>query len=310
MELALALWHSCVEIVVVHADSINAKAASEEVQVAVHPAMLDGLPDGPVPKTMRVFAILKRGHYYLASTKIGDRERAMFNVGKDADEAQASIVAFLTNQRGTLGQLAVTERRKQIKAIIRAGTSWAAVAGATPAAGQKNAALVTATVKPAKSNTLCKNFEKDGNCKYGEGCSFVHDDSRMARNKRQRNQTHPITVVKEKDQQSTWQQVPSRQRLLKVWCRPTVHPASWRSSLQSINPAAYELVNWAERSVADEEWLTVQCHFGEEEKLAKLLAQDFKIKQQLRRPNSGNRTHQCADFLNGGDCGHPFPYCK
>jgi hypothetical protein len=317
VELALALWHTFVEIVVVHADSINAKASDKEVQVAVHPAMLKGLPEGPTKKKMRVFAILKRGHYYLATIKTGGSERAMFNIGKDADEAQALIVAFLkSKQLGPLGQLAEAERRKLIKATIKDGASWAARVAGTPAAGQKNVALAAAA-KPAKSNTPCRNFEKDGNCSYGEKCNFVHDGSRKTRNKRQKNQQQAksaITVVKANQQpkQSAWQQVPSRERQLKVWCRTSVHPGSWRSSLQSINPAAHELVTWAKRSVAAEEWLTVQCKAGEEEKLAKLLSENFKIKQQSRRSNStdNHRTHHCADFLNGGYCNHHAPYCK
>jgi hypothetical protein len=325
VELALALWHTFLEIVVVHADSINAKASDEEVQVAVHPAMLEGLPDGPTKKKMRMFAVLKRGHYYLATIKKGGKEQAMFDIGKDADEAQALIVAFLkSKQQGPLGQLDAAERRKLIKATIKDGGSWATAASRTPAAGQTNAAPVADAARPAadaaklaKSNTPCRHYEKDGNCSYGEKCMFVHDDSRKTRNKRQKSQKRAksaITVVKagaQQSNQSAWQQVPSRERQLKVWCRTSVHPGSWRSSLQSINPAAHELVTWAERTGADEEWLTVKCKAGEEDKLAKLLAQDFKTKQQSRRSNSNGkqRAHHCAKFLNGDRCNHPSPYC-
>ena len=322
VELALALWHTFLEIVVVHADSINAKASDEEVKVAVHPAMLKGLPEGPMKKKMRVFAVLKQGHYYLATIKKGG---AMFNIGKDADEAQALIVAFLkSTQQGPLGRLTAAERRELIKASIRDGGSWAAAAARTPAAGQTNAAPVADAAKPVeaaakltKSNTPCRHYEKDGNCSYGEKCMFVHDDSRISRNKRQKSQKRAksvITVVKagvQQSNQSAWQQAPSRERQLKVWCRTSVHPGSWRSSLQSINPAAHELVTWAERTGANEEWLTVKCKAGEEDKLAKLLAQDFKTKQQSRRSNSNGkqRAHHCAKFLNGDRCNHPAPYC-
>jgi hypothetical protein len=322
VELALALWHTFIEIVVVHADSINAKASDEDVQVAVHPAMLEGLPDGLVKKTMRVFAILKRGHYYLATTKKGGIERAMFNIGKDADEAQALIVAYLkSKQKGPLGQLAEAERRELIKTTIKDGATWATLAAGTPATGQKNAAPdpaavaakpAAATAKRAKSKTPCRNFEKDGACSYGDTCIFVHGDSRQARNAQKQKQKEKAAIVvikasKQQPGQPAWQQVPSRKRQLKVWCRQSVHPGKWRNSLQSINEAAHELVSWVERDSADEDWLLIQCQAGEEDKLANLLAQDFTLGGGKSNP----RAHHCADFLNGKRrCSHAAPYCK
>jgi hypothetical protein len=326
IEQALALWHSHVEIVVMLADSINAKSTDKQVRGAIHPAMLGGLPLGPVTKTMRVFAILKQKHYYLAATKQGGSMRAMFKIGSEADEAQDLIVAHLKSKsKAPLGELDEAERSEAIKEAFKSKADGASYAGKTAtaeAAAKKAAAAAGAAkpaadaAKPAKSNTPCRNFEKHGNCSYGEKCNFKHDDSRKARNKRANNQkqaNRPIAVVKAKDQQqSGWQQVPSRERLLKVRCRASVRPANWRSSLRSINPAAHELVTWVGRNVADEEWLTVQCKVGEEDKLSKLLAQHFEIKQQSRRPNTTGkqRTHHCADFLNGKNrCNHPAPYC-
>ena len=314
VDLALAVWHTSVEIVVVHADSINAKASDEEVKVAVHPAMLEGLPDGPVEKTVRVFAVLKLGHYHLATIKKGGSEFAVFKIGNDADEAQSLIVEFLkTKQKGPLGQLTKAERRKLIKDTIKDGASWAEVVGRAPAVEQRKAASTADVVDLTKSNTPCRNIEENGFCRFGERCKFnhddKHDDSRRVRNKRQKKARTSITVVKAKDQQP-WQQVPSRERKLEVWCRASVHPASWRTSLQSINAEAYELVTWAERSVAGGEWLTVQCKVGEEDKVAKLLDQTFKIKQQTHRSNGKQRAQHCANFLNGDRCSHTAPYCK
>jgi hypothetical protein len=303
VELALALWHTSVEIVVVHADSINAKASDVEVKVAIHPAMLQQLPKGPIDKMVRVFAVLKRGHYYLAtSKKKGGSELARFKIGKEAEEAQDSIVKYLkSKQPGALSQLADAERRRVIKATLKELSC--------PVVGQKNEAPMASIVNAVKSNTPCRNIEKDGHCKFGERCFFKHDESRKARNKRRSNQKQakdPITVVKAKNQ-PLWQQVPSRERKLEVWCRASVHPGNWRSSLQSINPDAHELVTWAERSTVGGEWLTVQCKSGEEGKLAKLLDQSFTIKQQSRRNTA---TRHCAEYLNGARCKHAAPYCK
>jgi hypothetical protein len=316
-ELALCVWDTIAEIMVVDQSGVHAKATDEQVKVACHPAMLEGLPKGPADKTARVFAMRKKGHYYLATIN----GQAIFNIGKDADEAQDRIIALLkSQQKGPLDEAARLEVIKQ--AIARSktgntGSTWAGVAAGTPAAGQKNATPVADTSKLSKSNTLCRNYEKNGTCSYGENCGFKHDDSRKGRQrqKKQQQAKSALTVVKAKNQQpqqTALQQVPSRERQLKVWCRKAVHPASWRSSLQSIDKAAHKLVTWAERDVADKEWLFVQCKAGDEDKLAKLLRDNFEVEQQSRRPNSAskNRAHHCVDSLNGKNCQHNAPYCK
>jgi len=134
VELALALWHTHIEIVVVHADSIHAKVTDDQVQVAVHPAMLNGLPEGPVEKTARVYVILETDHYHLAITEQGSSKRAIFNIGKDSDEARDLIVTLLkSKKKGPLGELDEADRREVIAAafsqpkagIVRAGVSFA-----------------------------------------------------------------------------------------------------------------------------------------------------------------------------------------
>ena len=190
VELALALWHTHIEIVVVHADSIHAKVTDDQVQVAVHPAMLNGLPEGPVEKTTRVYVILETDHYHLAITEQGSSKRAIFNIGKDSDEARDLIVTLLkSKKKGPLGELDEADRREVIAAafsqpkagIVRAGVSFAAVAG------QNKAAPVADASKQPETDVLCRNYEKNSSCSYGDKCRYVHDDSRKGRNRRKRN---------------------------------------------------------------------------------------------------------------------------
>jgi hypothetical protein len=190
VELALALWHTHIEIVVVHAEAIHAKATDDQVQVAVHPAMLKGLPEGPLEKTSRVYVVLENEHYHLAITEQGSSKRAMFAIGKDSDDARDLIVTLLkSKKKGPLGELDEADRREVIAAAfsqpkagaVRPGVSFAVVTG------QHKSSPVADAPKQPGTDVLCRNYENSSICSYGDKCRFLHDDSRKGRNRQNKN---------------------------------------------------------------------------------------------------------------------------
>jgi hypothetical protein len=131
VDLALILYHTNVELTVIHAESIYAKASDKQVQVAIHPAMLESLPKGPTQKTKRVFVILERNHYYFAVIRQGDNMKAIFDIGQEADEAQNLTIALLKSQNhGPLATLSDADRKKKIAQALDQpkALSWAEVA--------------------------------------------------------------------------------------------------------------------------------------------------------------------------------------
>ena len=70
VELAASTHHTDAELIVVDADGVHAKASDASVEVAVYPALLNGLPPGP-PKKRRLFLVLEQKHYYFAYTSTG-----------------------------------------------------------------------------------------------------------------------------------------------------------------------------------------------------------------------------------------------
>jgi hypothetical protein len=328
-ELSMIAWDTHIKLILIDRKGIHAKATDEQVKVACYEAMLAGLPESLVEKTMVMFVVLDKSHFSLPTLEQGGNKRAIFNIGEDADEALDLFIAKMkSQQKGPIEELDKAGRTELIKEAIaksKLGPIWPALASGAPAASHKNPASgvpaaahknpTSVGAKKKTSNTPCRNFEKDGVCSYGDTCIFAHDDSRKARNaqkQKQRQAKSPISVVKASDQQpaqSGWQQATSRKRRrpkLNVRCRKGVHPSIWKESLQSINKAAYELVTWVERDPADEDWLLVQCKAGEEDKLAELLTQDFNLGGGKSHP----RAHRCAAFLNGERCNHATPYCK
>lgn len=210
VELALMMWHTNIEVVVLQAKGIHAMSTDLELKGAIHPAMLGSLPTGPVEKTKRLFVVLEpTPHFFLGFTKQGNIQTPIFNIGKEADEAQNLIVALLKSQnRGPLKDLSEAERDAEIARVFdqpRKGVSWARVTAPQetgPAAGQKKATPAAAPAPAAGQNNaapaldaansptteLCRNYEKDQRCRFGERCRFEHDDSRKGRNRRNRKQ--------------------------------------------------------------------------------------------------------------------------
>ena len=81
-ELALIVWHTHIKLFVMNENAVHAKATDEQVKVACHEATLEGLPQGPVKKTMVVFVVRNRKHFYIATTiNQNGKKQAVFNIG-------------------------------------------------------------------------------------------------------------------------------------------------------------------------------------------------------------------------------------
>jgi len=112
VELAAALWHSDTEIVIAHAEEIHAQATESEVEAGIYPVMLAGLSG--TAKKRRVFVVLSGQHYHVGKVTAGGTTRVIFEIGKEADEAQSHIVAYLKSQRkGPLMTLQPDEMRSK-----------------------------------------------------------------------------------------------------------------------------------------------------------------------------------------------------
>ena len=225
VELALSLWHTSTEIVVVLADSIHEKADAKQVEGAIHRAMLSGLPPGPESKTSRVFAILDSGHYYLGTTTTGGIKKAIFNITGEADVARDLIVAFLkTKRKGPLSELDEAERKATIDAALKTALTKPPVSGPAPpvpttmkkpamnnlrqnvsfaaaAGGQQTGAggqniSVNVMSRRPEAEVPCRYFAL-GTCNFGTECRFKHEAQKrsntMGPQASRRPEKRPIT---------------------------------------------------------------------------------------------------------------------
>ena len=75
IEVAATMWDTDVEPIIIHADEIHAKASDKSVEVAIHTAMLSGLPVG-VTKKRKTFLILEGKHYLFGFTIKGGQKKS------------------------------------------------------------------------------------------------------------------------------------------------------------------------------------------------------------------------------------------
>ena len=108
VELAIAMDDTTTCITIVHADNISAKATDVAVEGAVQPAMLRNLTEG-ARKTHNVFAILRKGHYYLGYVRTGGVNRGLFEVGDESDSAKELLIKFLKSSNSA----AIQRKRKR-----------------------------------------------------------------------------------------------------------------------------------------------------------------------------------------------------
>ena len=99
VEMAIAMDHTSTCIIIVHADQISAQASKVDVEGAFQPALLDGLIES-VPKTHNMFAILRKGHYYLGYVRTEGVDRALFEVGDKTEFAKVMLIKHLKSVNG------------------------------------------------------------------------------------------------------------------------------------------------------------------------------------------------------------------
>ena len=80
------------------------------------------------------------------------------------------------------------------------------------------------------------------------------------------------------------QQGMSLKNTIRVKCRRSTHPGSWRDSLKTLDREAYYLVEWVKRDPTDDGWLTVQCEARHEEELSRRLQLNFTT-EKVRNQN-------------------------
>ena len=73
IEVAATMWDTDVEPIIIHADEIHAQASDKSVEVAIHSAMLSGLPAGATKKR-KTFLILEGKHYLFGFTIKGGQK--------------------------------------------------------------------------------------------------------------------------------------------------------------------------------------------------------------------------------------------
>jgi hypothetical protein len=94
VEMAIAMDGTSTCIIIVHADQISDQASVLDVEGAFQPALLKGLTES-VPKTHNMFAILRKGHYYLGYVRTEGIDRALFEVGDETEFAKLMLIKHL-----------------------------------------------------------------------------------------------------------------------------------------------------------------------------------------------------------------------
>ena len=99
VEMAIAMDGTSTCIIIVHADQISDQASELDVEGAFQPALLNGLTES-VPKTHNMFAILRKGHYYLGYVRTEGIDRALFEVGDETEFAKLMLIKHLKSVNG------------------------------------------------------------------------------------------------------------------------------------------------------------------------------------------------------------------
>ena len=324
VELAAALHHTSTQVVIVHADSVHAKATDQEVEAGVHAADLVGLPAGPA-KAKQVFVVLKGAHYHLGHVTKNGVKQAIFSIGAEADEAKALLVAALKlENKGPLEDLSGAEREQQIakvfeerrksakeaidiakKAPPSSRVSFADALGRARPRTQSVGSSSRSSSKSAspsrgkpKSGKLCRNFEADGKCSYGKKCDFVHKAKPAG---------EPWQTVENKRKRKNKQ----RQCALKVHSKLDWHPSKWRQKLKQFDAETHRLTKWIER---EGNWFMLLANPKHVDKLLDRLTPLRKagLTVEVVHADSDDaggsddaaETGVCSAFMSGQGCEH------
>ena len=166
VEMAIAMDGTSTCIIIVHADQISDQASELDVEGAFQPALLNGLTES-VPKTHNMFAILRKGHYYLGYVTTEGVDRALFEVGDKTEFAKLMLSKYLKSVNG------VQRKRKKGQAELASCLTDEDESKAT--ASGRAAEPLSKSVAPRKRK---QRKEKDcSNASYDE--SKDYDENQM-----------------------------------------------------------------------------------------------------------------------------------
>ena len=337
--ISASTWDSHTEIIVIHAESIHAKASDASVEAGIHPAMLAGLPSGAVKKK-RAFVILKKSHYYAGYTSTGGSIRTVFNIGTDADQAQALIVAHLkSTNKGPLEEL---DQADQLAAIAKTIGEWHAPkpeatyatkvkggvvfqqqpANPKPAPGrsrQRSSGQSTPrsrsrsesvprrqphsrSGKPGAERDVCWSYRDTGKCSFKGKCKFEH-----------------VPKKANKGSEPSWQ-VAGRKKsdkrgcpVMKVHSKADVQCGRWRSLLKQLDAEAAALSSWVSR---EGDWYVLHAKPDDAAALLDRLTPLRKLRwtvepmaEVVDDDPGDDEPDYCANYLVGKACTHSSP-CK
>ena len=201
---AAGAWGTDVECVIIHDDSISAKASDSSVRAGFHPALLEGFPQGPVKKKC-VFICVRNSHYHVGYVTKNGKKQVLFDKGDAENEAMDLMVAALKSKAiPRISQMSHSERSAHIEKALKgirpetaagkpAATSYAAAVGhggkptnigsrqgsrsrvrsssRSLRSSQTPTSRAPSQAPRPKSQTACRN---GATCKFGDKCHFTH----------------------------------------------------------------------------------------------------------------------------------------
>ena len=349
VELGASMWHTDTEVIVLHAESIHAKASDSDVVAGVHRAMLEGLPAGPAKKK-RVFVVLKHHHYYFGYTSKGGVTRAIFDVGTDAEEAQARIIEFLkTENKGPLESLSSVERAAHIANVFaeqrktekkkvdpnphkpdmkgkpipkvtyadaagrrgreRERSDQAGSRGSSRARSRSSDKKSRPQQHTKKTRASCFQWDAKGSCSYGKKCHFEHVTKPGVESKKNARQSKKST------EQSEWQVAGGNRRR-----KPTDRycPVLKVHSTANLHPGRWrnELKSLHEETHTltewvsrEENWFILHADPADVDELMTSLKPLRKLGLTVDVVCEPSGASVCADYMAGRECRHKSP-CK
>ena len=183
VELALSLWHTNIEVVVILVDELRGVTDVDSIRGVIQPAALGDLPSGPSPKTLRVFALLRGGHYSLGTITQEGSRTALFPIADGvADLACSTLVGMLiTTGKGNPHHTGPSVRNRT--PAVPPGPNplqqrRAPPLGPSSGSQRKPGPTVVLARKAIADTAPCRSFVKHGVCHYGTRCKFIHFDPR------------------------------------------------------------------------------------------------------------------------------------
>jgi hypothetical protein len=341
--------HTNTEIRVIHGENVTAVASDKQVTGGIHSAMLDGLPVTGPPKKRRAFVILEHNHAHVGyTTTQNGANRFIFDIGEDADRAQAKIIAYLKKRnKGPLECLDRADRDERIRSVLapskqpaattKQAVSYAAVVrGHRRQASRKNSVLSGASSR-ASSRSRSRSRDKgkrtrnhrgkltcflwdgsEGSCSYGKKCHFEHLKKPKAKPKVGAKKSG-WQVVGRKGRKAPDRR-PQRCPVLKVHSKANLHPGRWRNKMKQMDPETHKLTSWVSREGS---WFTLHAEPEDAEELLEKLkplrklgltveeaCEDDLSEDDNDEDSEADEPSVCAAYMSGHKCKHKGPRCS